>query len=228
MFFFKGVPKIEDGLQSFVSVVSGLPDIAADVDHSVERYLQQPSSITDVSSHSVILYVLSVQCTDQVPLNIGRIIARRNGCLVSTTELLKCHAFTECLLLVMLPKGIRIEGFFTPKRHFESPFVFLSDPPRKSLHMVARALSRLGDNPTQHLGHSGASSNGKPASTGDESKADVTLSSQKGLRDSVATPAPAESKALKDGGAKSPQPVAVDGRGDTSAPGEVGPTSWSC
>ena len=107
-------------MQSFVSITNSLPDVATDVDHSVERYLQQPSSIFDVSSHSVTLYVLSVQCTDQVPLNIGRVITRRNGCLVSTTELLKCHAFTGCLLLVMLPKGIRIEGFCTPKRHFEA------------------------------------------------------------------------------------------------------------
>ena len=113
--FFNGVPRIEDGLLAFASIASQLTDIAADVDFSIEGHLQQPSSIFEASSHSVTLY----HCTDQVPLSIGRVIPRRNGCVVSTTELLKCHAFTECLLLVMLPKGIRIEGFCTPKRHFE-------------------------------------------------------------------------------------------------------------
>ena len=61
--------------------------------------------------------MLSIQCTDHVPLSIGKVLPRRNGCAVSTTELLKCHAFTECLLLVILPKGI--EGICTPKRHFD-------------------------------------------------------------------------------------------------------------
>ena len=137
--FVNGVPKVEDVLQSFVSITGGLPDIAADVDYSAEKYLQQPSSVYDVSSHSVVLYVLCVQCTDHVPLNIGRVVARRNGCLVSATELLRCYAFTECLLLVMLPKGIRIEGFCTPMK---LPFVSLFNHPKKSFGHVMPACSR--------------------------------------------------------------------------------------
>ena len=74
LLFFNGVPELADGLQAFVSIVSNAPDIATDVDHSVERYLTQPSSVTEFASHSVVLYGLSVQCTDHVPLNIGRIL----------------------------------------------------------------------------------------------------------------------------------------------------------
>ncbi len=160
--FFNGVPRIEDGLQTFASIASGVPDLAADVDFSIERYLQQPSSIFEVSSHSVTLYVLSVQCTDQVPLSIGRVISRRNGCVVSTTELLKCHAFTECLLLVMLPKGIRIEGFCTPKRHFEIVLrIPICSPKDDPLNGHASPLTSLGYNPTQHSGHSRATGHGK-------------------------------------------------------------------
>ena len=203
--FFNGVPKLEDGLQSFVSIVSSLPDVATDVDHSVERYFQQPSSISDVSSHSVILYGLSVQCTDQVPLNIGRIITRRNGCLVSTTELLKCHAFTECL------------------RHFEVVLrIPIRSPKEEPSSRHASPITSLGYNPTQHLGHSWAASNGKLTSTGAESQTDATPSLQKGLRDSVAPPSPTEAKELKCEGVKTPQPVAVDGCGDTTLLSEAG------
>ena len=117
--FLNGMPDIEDGLSAFVSITSQVTEIAADVEFSVEKHLQQPRSSSEHSNHSGTLYVLSIQCTDHVPLSIGKVLPRRNGCAVSTTELLKCHAFTECLLLVILPKGIRIDGICTPKRHFD-------------------------------------------------------------------------------------------------------------
>ena len=117
--FLNGMPDIEDGLSAFVSITSQVAEIAADVEFSVEKHLQQPRSGSKHSNYSGTLYVLSIQCTDHVPLSIGKVFPRRNGCAVSTTELLKCHAFTECLLLLILPKGIKIDGICTPKRHFD-------------------------------------------------------------------------------------------------------------
>ena len=117
--FVNGVVEVEDGLQSCVSITSGLPEPAADVEHSVEKYLNEPRNLNDVHYQSVVLYVLKIVCTDQAPLNIGRIASGRSGCFVSTTELLRCHAYTECLLYVVLPKGIRIEGLCSPRRHYE-------------------------------------------------------------------------------------------------------------
>ena len=117
--FLNGMPDIEDGLSAFVSITSQVTEIAADVEFSVEKHLQQPRSGSEHSNYSRTLYVLSIQCTDHVPLSIGKVFPRRNGCAVSTTELLKCHAFTECLLLLILPKGIKIDGICTPKRHFD-------------------------------------------------------------------------------------------------------------
>ena len=224
--FINGVPKVEDGLQSFVSVTSGLTDIAADVDHSVEKYLQRPSSIYDVSSHSVVLYVLSVQCAGHVPLNIGRIVVRRNGCLVSATELLKCHASTEWLLLVMLPKGIRIEGFCTPKRHWQRHFkvtlrIPIRSPKEELFHCEASPLTSLGDNPTQFLDHSRASSQDNSARKSDKGKFEATYAPRKEPLGPVANSGAAESHELKNGVAKFPQPVAVDGCGGTSPLVEV-------
>ena len=96
LLFFNGFPELADGLQAFVSIVNSMPDIATDVEHSVGQYLAQSGGVDEFASHSAVLYGLKVQSTDQVPLNIGRILTRRNGCCVSTTELLRCHAYTEC------------------------------------------------------------------------------------------------------------------------------------
>ena len=221
--FFNGIPRIEDGLLAFASIASQVTDIAADVDFSIERHLQQPSSIFEASSHSVTLYVLSIHCTDQVPLNIGRVIPRRNGCVVSTTELLKCHAFTECLLLVMLPTGIRIEGFCTPKRHFE----IVLRIPICSARDVARddrrsPLTSLGHNPTQHLGHSQATDHDKPSPSvvgRQRSASPLQPRTEPGQeRSSQLT----VSKRRQKNGALTPQPVAVDGCGEVKLHNSAG------
>ena len=162
--FFNGVPKIEDGLLAFASIASQITDIASDVEFSIEKHLQQPRGIGENTSHSVTLYVLSIHCTDQAPLSVGRVMPRRNGCAVSATELLKCHAFTECLLLVMLPKGIRIEGICTPKRHFEIvvriPIVSSREVEKNDLRSP---LTSLGHNPTQFSVHSQRTDQDKPS-----------------------------------------------------------------
>ena len=53
---------------------------------------------------------LKIQCTEQFGLNVGKVLTGRNGCFVNATELLKCHAYTECQLFAVLPTGIRPEG----------------------------------------------------------------------------------------------------------------------
>ena len=152
LLFFNGAPELADGLQAFVSIVNSIPDIATDVEHSIGKYLTQPDSVTEFANHSAVLYGLRVQSTDQVPLNIGRILSRRSGCFVSTTELLRCHAYTECLFLVILPKGLRVDSFCTPKRHFEIavriPICSPNDRPAKA---HASPLTSLGENPMLSL-----------------------------------------------------------------------------
>ena len=215
LLFFNGVPELADGLQTFVSIARNIPDIATDVDHSIERYFDQPSSMSDVSSHSVILYVLSVHCTDHVPLNIGRILTRRNGCIVSTTELLRCHAFTECLLFAMLPKGIRIEGFCTPKRHFKVVLrIPVRSPKDRPIEVLESPLTSLGENPTQHLDQGTARDDGKSPSGDEDSPVEPASCLPQGLATAVSPSAPDVSTSLKRKGTKAPQPVAVDGCGD--------------
>ena len=218
LLFFNGVPELADGLQAFVGIVSNSPDIATDVDHSVERYFAQPSSVADVASYSVILYVLSVQCTDQVPLNVGRILTRWNGCIVSTTELLRCYAFTECLLLVMLPKGIRIDSFCTPKRHFDVVLrIPIRSPKERSANVQVSPLTSLGENPTQHLDQGSAGDTGKLGVAGGDSQSGAVPSLQRGLSASADSPIHDESTKLRGESTNAPQPVAVDGCGDITS-----------
>ena len=182
-----------------------LPKAATDVEHSVGQYLAQSDSVAEFASHSAVLYGLKVQSTDQVPLNIGRILSRRNGCFVSTTELLRCHAYTECLFLVILPKGIRVDSFCTPKRHFEIavriPICSPNDRPAKS---QASSLTSLGENPMLSLDQDLV---GRPSAGVASEDSHDEASDDVGNNDRAAE--------LKHKGSD-PQPVAVDGRGDTT------------
>ena len=215
--FFNGVPKIEDGLLSFASIASQITDIASDVEFSIEKHLQQPRGIGENTNHSVTLYVLSIHCTDQAPLSIGRVMPRRNGCAVSTTELLKCHAFTECLLLVMLPKGIRIEGICTPKRHFEIvvriPIVSSREVEKDDLRSP---LTSLGHNPTQSSVHSQRTDQDKPSPSvvKRRSYASLVQPQAENERERLAqSPVPREHQKNCN---LAPQPVVVDGCGETN------------
>ena len=215
--FFNGMPKIEDGLFAFVSIASQITDIAADVEVSVEKHLQQPRGISENINHSETLYVLSIHCTDQVPLSIGRVMPRRSGCAVSATELLKCHAFTECLLLVMLPKGIRIEGFCTPKRHFDIvvriPIVSLREVEKND---VRSPLTSLGHNPTQLSVRSQRTDQDKPSpsSVKRRSYASLAQTQTEDERERPAqSPVPREHQKNCN---LAPQPVVADGCGETN------------
>lgn len=84
-------------------------------------------------------------------LNVGYIMPNRTGFFVSGTELLKCHAFTDCLLFVCLPKGVRPDTFCSPRGNFQ---ILLQIPlHEKAVAVATRALpttlTPLGTNRTQ-------------------------------------------------------------------------------
>ena len=216
--FLNGMPDIEDGLSAFVSITSQVTEIAADVEFSVEKHLQQPRSSSEHSNHSGTLYVLSIQCTDHVPLSIGKVLPRRNGCAVSTTELLKCHAFTECLLLVILPKGIRIDGICTPKRHFDIvvriPIVSQRESEKNG---CPSPLTPLGHNATQLSlrGHTIDQDKPSPSCVKQQSYASFaqTQTDDGGERHSQ-SPGPKEHSEISK---QAPEPVVVDGCRNSSS-----------
>ena len=73
----------------------------------------------------------------------------RNGFIVSGTELLVCHAFTDCLLFLYLPKGVRPEICCTPRSNFQ---ILLQIPICNNTDKVSSPAvmsTPLGVNPTQ-------------------------------------------------------------------------------
>ena len=123
----------------------------------------------------------------------------------------------------MLPKGIRIEGFCTPKRHFEVVLrIPIRSPKERPTNAQVSPLTSLGKNPTQHLDEGSAGDNGKSALVGGDSQAGPTSSLQRGLPDSVDPPFPDESANLKGEGTEAPQHVAVDGCGDITLLNDAG------
>ena len=216
--FLHGMPDIEDGLSAFVSITSQVTEIAADVEFSVEKHLQQPRSSSEHSNHSGTLYVLSIQCTDHVPLSIGKVLPRRNGCAVSTTELLKCHAFTECLLLVILPKGIRIDGICTPKRHFDivvrTPIVSQRESEKNG---CPSPLTPLGHNATQLSlrGHTIDQDKPSPSCVKQQSYASFAQAqTDDGGERHSQSPGPKEHSEISK---QAPEPVVVDGCRNSSS-----------
>jgi len=67
---------------------------------------------------------------------------------VSTTELLKRHAYTKCTVAILLPKGIKLELVCTPSRHIEilAKISVCSSPKQRS--STETQLTSLGVNDT--------------------------------------------------------------------------------
>lgn len=112
LLFVNGIAEVEDCLDSFVRGGSGIPTIGARIQSAVE-------TCTSTCKGKTMLYGVRNTCSGQHPLNVGYILTRRQGSFVSCTEILKCHAFTDGLLFMVLPQGIRPESFCSPKKSFD-------------------------------------------------------------------------------------------------------------
>ena len=94
------------------------------------------------------MYVLSVCSTDLTPVNIGKVVKGSRGLFVSTTELLKCHAYTKCTVAILLPKGIKLELVCTPSRHIETLAKIPVASPSRKISSKGTQLTSLGVNDT--------------------------------------------------------------------------------
>ena len=86
--------------------------------------------------------------SDLTPVNIGKVVKGSRGLFVSSTELLKCHAYTKCTVAILLPKGIKLELVCTPSRHIEIlAKIPVASSPRQNLSIVTQPTA-LGVNDT--------------------------------------------------------------------------------
>ena len=127
------------------------PDLQNELQGAYDSYVQDPPIPNDFRCQTPVAYVLSVCSTDLTPVNIGKIVKGSRGLFVSSTELLKCHAYTKCTVAILLPRGIKLELVCTPSRHIEIlAKIPVTSPPRQSSPIVTQ-LTSLGVNETMSL-----------------------------------------------------------------------------
>ena len=117
--FVNGDVTVDKCLRALIDNSGGLPDLKEELQRTYDSYAQDPPVLNDLRCQTPVVYILSVCSTDLTPINVGKVVNGRRGLFVSTTELLKCHAYTKCTVAILLPKGIKLEMVCTPSRHIE-------------------------------------------------------------------------------------------------------------
>ena len=117
--FINGEVTVDTCMSTLINNIDSLPDLQEELRESYDSYVQDPPIPNVFKSQTPVAYVLSVCSSDSTPVNIGKIVKGSKGLFVSSTELLKCHAYTKCTVVILLPKGIKLEFVCTPSRHIE-------------------------------------------------------------------------------------------------------------
>ena len=151
LLFVNGLADVQDCLNTYVNTLKVDCPLRERIETSIDNYNSATGPNLSHSKEHSVLYGLKVFGTSQQPLKIGYIMPNRNGFIVSGTELLVCHAFTESLLFIYLPKGVRPDTCCTPRSNFQIllqiPICINGD---KDLPPDATSTP-LGNNPTQAL-----------------------------------------------------------------------------
>ena len=146
-----GLADVQDCLNMYVNTLRVDCPFREAIETSIDRHnCATGPNLSHCKEHNM-LYGLKVIGTSQQPLKVGYIMPNRTGFIVSGTELLKCHAFTDCLLFIYLPKGVRPETFCTPRGNFQ---ILLQIPICENAgsdrsKSLAATPTPLGNNPTQ-------------------------------------------------------------------------------
>ena len=95
-----------------------------DVEAALEAQTDQsPSTLCDLNSTPTV-HVVQICCGDDQPVRIGLFYEGKYGWTVSAAELIQCHAYTPCILVMMVPSGFKFTDVCSPSRHFKSLRVF--------------------------------------------------------------------------------------------------------
>ena len=117
--FINGEVTVDRCMCTLIKNSGSFPDLQDELQESYDSYVQDPPIPNDFRCQTPVAYVLRVCSSDLTPVNIGKIVKGSRGLFVSSTELLKCHAYTKCTVAILLPKGIKLELVCTPSRHIE-------------------------------------------------------------------------------------------------------------
>ena len=146
--FINGEVTVDRCIRTLIENSGSFPELQEELQESYDSYIQDPPIPNDFRCQTPVAYVLSVCSSDLTPINIGRIVKGSRGLFVSSTELLKCHAYTKCTVAILLPKGIKLELVCTPSRHIEIlAKIPVASSPRQSQSIVTQPTA-LGVNDT--------------------------------------------------------------------------------
>ena len=139
----------ETCVNALIDNCSSMPELQKDISNAFDEYRSNPPISDDLGHNTPVLYILRVFSRDATPINVGKIIAGRKGLIVSNTELLKIHAYTMCMLAILLPTGIKLEMVCMPSRHIEILAKISVHPLPKTRPYASTPLTVLGANETQ-------------------------------------------------------------------------------
>ena len=146
--FINGEVTVDRSIRTLIENSGSSPKLQEKLQESYDSYIQDPPIPNDFRCQTPVAYVLSVCSSDLTPINIGRIVKGSRGLFVSSTELLKCHAYTKCTVAILLPKGIKLDLVCTPSRHIEIlAKIPVASSPGQSQSIVTQ-LTALGVNDT--------------------------------------------------------------------------------
>ena len=73
----------------------------------------------DLQNDTDVLHILEVLQDKQEPLKIGRFLHSKNQFFASTSETLLCHAFSACMIAIVVPKGSTIDQICGPRSSYD-------------------------------------------------------------------------------------------------------------
>ena len=99
--------------QKYLNKMKNNVDMVSEIESSIGK--SAPSA--KESAERLCLQVLRINCSDEQPVRIGFFHQGKKGWNVCTSELLQCHAYTDCTMIIVTPAGYKLSDVCSPMRH---------------------------------------------------------------------------------------------------------------
>ena len=117
--FVDGKPDVEDLIDFCGEVFSDSDNVFVGTELAAMCVDDRSCHAMDLQNDTAVLHILEVLQDKQEPLKIGRFLHSRNQFFASTSEILLCHAFTACMIAVVVPKGSTIDQVCGPRDSYD-------------------------------------------------------------------------------------------------------------
>ena len=105
--FFTGIVNDHDAIDCFSRYGVGYLENKEEVELALENQ-GQDSTHGGGTCETMAIHIVRVSCNDDHPVQIGLFHEGKYGWTISTSELVQCHAYTPCTLVIMTPPGCKL------------------------------------------------------------------------------------------------------------------------